>query len=118
MRETIQLLPKSVQYVLTFLFLLVVAILHFINPPAIEIKTVFGIDKIIHLLIFFFVASWSCLVFSGKRIRQFGVFLITYGFCLELAQMMFVTGRYFEWMDWVFDVAGILLGLFAFSKRL
>ena len=118
MRELIESLPKYSQSLITLLLLLVVALLHFITPPTLAIKPVFGVDKIAHCLIFFLVTSWSCIVYSGNRIRQFAVFLILYGLGLELIQMTLIPYRSFEWMDWVSDVSGILLGLFTFTKRL
>ena len=118
MREFIESLPRSTQHFITVFLLFFVAFLHFTNLPSAEIKPIFGIDKIAHLVIFFTISSWSCLVFSGNRIRQFAIFLILYGLFLELTQMTLITDRYFEWMDWFFDVLGILLGLFTFTKRL
>jgi len=118
MRDFIESLPKYTQSLITLLLLLGVALLHFITPPTLAIKPVFGADKIAHCLIFFLVTSWSCIVYSGNRIRQFAVFLILYGLGLELIQMTLIPYRSFEWMDWVSDVSGILLGLFTFTKRL
>ena len=118
MRGFIESLSRPKQYFITVVLLLFVAFLHLTNLPSSEIKPIFGADKIAHLFIFFTISSWSCLVFSGNRIRQFAIFLIVYGLFLELTQMMLITDRYFEWMDWFFDVLGILLGLFTFSKRL
>ena len=118
MREFIESLSRSTQHFITVILLLFIAFLHFTSLPSADIKPIIGADKIVHLLIFFSISSWSCLVFSGNRIRQFAIFLILYGLFLELTQMMLITDRYFEWMDWFFDVLGILLGLFTFTKRL
>ena len=118
MRQLIESLPESLQSLITLLLLLGVAFLHFISPPTLAITPVFGADKIAHCLIFFLVTSWSCIVYSGNRIQQFAVFLILYGLGLELIQMTLIPYRSFEWMDWLFDVLGILLGLFTFTKRL
>ena len=113
----LKLLPKSPQSWITRLLLLVVAFL-LLSPLSTETKLFFGADKVAHFLIFFSVTSWSCVVYSGKKIRQFAYFLIFYGLSLELMQMTIIPDRNFEWLDWISDISGILLGLFTFSKRL
>jgi len=118
MRQLIESLPESLRSLITFLLLLAVAFLHFISPPTLAVTPVFGADKIAHCLIFFSVTSWSCVAYSRKKIGQFAFFLIFYGLSLELIQMTMITDRNFEWMDWIADISGILLGLFTFSKRL
>ena len=116
-RLLLELLPKSLQSLITRLLLLVVAFL-FLTPIQAETKLFFGADKIAHLLIFFLITSWSCIVYSRKKIRQFAFLLVFYGLILEVMQMSLIPGRNFEWMDWFFNIIGILLGLFTFSKRL
>lgn len=118
MREFIESLSKDVQSLITLFLLLALALLHFISPPTVDMKPIFGADKIAHCLIFFLVTSWSCFVYSGNKLRRFAFFLILYGLSLEVIQMTMILDRNFEWMDWVSDVTGILLALFAFSKRL
>ena len=118
MRELIESLPEILQSVITLFLLLAVASFHFISPPTLALTPVFGADKIAHCVIFFSVTSWCCVVYRGKRIRQFVIFLIFYGLSLELIQMTLILDRNFEWMDWISDISGILLGLFTFSKRL
>ena len=113
----LELLPKSPQSWVTRLLLLVVGFL-LLSPIPSETKLFFGADKIAHCLIFFSVTSWSCLVYSGKKITQFAFLLVFYGLILEVMQMTLIPSRNFEWMDWVSDILGILLGLFTFSKRL
>ncbi len=114
----IRSLSKPTQYLLTFIFLLLITVLHFIKPPTIEISTVFGIDKFLHFLMFFSLTLWSCFVFSRERIKLFIIFLILFGLMLELIQMVFIPLRSFEWMDWLFDVLGVLVGFFTFTKKL
>jgi len=116
-RLLLELLPKSLQSLITRLLLLVVAFL-FLSPISVETKLFIGADKIAHFLIFFLITSWSCIVYSGRKIRQFAFLLVLYGLILEVMQMSLISGRNFEWMDWFFDVLGILLGLFTFTKRL
>jgi len=118
MRDFIESLPKYSRSLITLFLLLCIALLHFITPGTLATKPVFGADKIAHCLIFFLVSSWFCFVYSRNKIRKFAVFLILYGLGLELIQMILIPYRSFEWMDWVSDVSGILLGLFTFTKRL
>ena len=89
--------------------------MHFINPPSIEVGL---IDKFLHFLMFFSLSLWSCFVFSREWIKWFIIFLILYGLMLELMQMAFFPLRSFEWMDWVFDALGVLVGFFTFTKKL
>jgi len=114
----ISALPKATQYLLTFLLLLFTAIMHFIKPPSIEVSAIFGIDKFLHFLMFFSLSLWSCFVFSKEEIKLFLFFLILYGLMLELIQMAFFPLRSFEWMDWLFDALGVLVGFFTFTKKL
>ena len=113
----LKLLPKSPQSWVTRLLLLVVAFL-LLSPLSTETKLFFGADKVAHFLIFFSVTSWSCVVYSGNKIRQFALLLILYGLILEVMQMTLIPGRNFECMDCISDILGIFLGLFTFSKRL
>ena len=111
-------LAKPTQYLFTFFLLLLTAIMHFIKPPSIEVTSIFGIDKVLHFLMFFSLSLWSCFVFSREWIKLFIIFLILYGLMLELMQMAFFPLRSFEWMDWTFDVLGVLVGFFTFTKKL
>ena len=111
-------LTKPTQYLFTFFLLLLTAIMHFIKPPSIEVTSIFGIDKVLHFLMFFSLSLWSCFVFSREGIKLFIIFLILYGLMLELMQMAFFPLRSFEWMDWVFDALGVLVGFFTFTKKL
>jgi len=114
----IRSLAKPTQYLFTFFLLLLTAIMHFIKPPSIEVTSIFGIDKVLHFLMFFSLSLWSCFVFSKERIKLFLFFLIFYGLMLELIQMAFFPLRSFEWMDWLFDSLGVLVGFFTFTKKL
>ena len=113
----LELAPKSLQSLITRLLLLAVAFL-LLSPIPAGTKLFFGADKIAHFTIFFLITVWSCIVYSGKKIRQFAFLLVFYGLILEVMQMKLIPGRNFEWLDWVSDVSGILLALFTFSKRL
>jgi hypothetical protein len=37
---------------------------------------------------------------------------------LEWIQMAFFPLKSFEWMDWLFDALGVLVGFFTFTKKL
>ena len=114
----IRSLAKPTQYLFTFFLLLLTAIMHFIKPPSIEVTSIFGIDKVLHFLMFFSLSLWSCFVFSKERIKLFLFFLIFYGLMLELIQMAFFPLRSFDRMDWIFDALGVLVGFFTFTKKL
>ena len=111
-------LSKITQYLVTFLLLLLLTVLHFINPPSIEVSMLLGIDKFFHFLMFCSVTLWACFVFSRKDMKLFAIFLILYGLMLEYMQMEFFPLRSFEWVDWLFDTVGVLVGFFTFTKKL
>ena len=114
----IRSLSKPTQYLITFFLLLLITFLHFIKPPSIEVSSIFGIDKFFHFFMFCSLTLWSCFVLSKEGIKLFVIFLIFYGLMLEWMQMAFFPLRSFEWMDWLFDTLGVLVGFFTFTKKL
>lgn len=89
-------------------------------PPsafrAFSLQSIFELDKLIHLLIFFFFATFWLLSILPKEItvRHKIVVLVTgfaYGYVIEVIQNTDAVGRTFEWADIVADGLGTLLGV-------
>lgn len=82
-----------------------------------------GIDKVVHGCLFFVLSILSCWGFFRqnrfKSLSRYAVWYallvcILYGGLIEILQGTFFTYRSADWMDWVFDIAGALLGLWVF----
>jgi VanZ family protein len=107
------------KYWLTILFVIVIIILCFINPPEMETQPMTNFDKLAHFLMFmglsgtmFFdnsfyfkkqVARWS--IFWGSFL-----FPIVFSGGIEIAQEYLTTTRSGDWMDFLFDTIGVSCG--------
>ena len=87
-------------------------------------RIVFGLDKIIHLGLYF-VLGFLILVGEGKRRKEtfyvsgaqyFGVVIaILYGVLLEIYQLEMTQGRSFDFGDAIANAIGVILGWICFS---
>lgn len=66
-----------------------------------------GADKIVHVLLFFFLAFFYDGAFEQK-ISSKTIVLIIIGLCIEVLQEKLNWGRSFEWNDLLADVLGAL----------
>ena len=113
----IMLLKK---YWLTILFLSVIFILCFINPSDFPGAPVYNFDKIVHALMFIglsgvvFFDNKSHLRFRISEIRiLLGTFLfpIAIGGLIEILQRYLTKNRSGDWMDFLYDVIGAIIGM-------
>lgn len=83
-----------------------------------------GIDKVVHGGMFFVLAILSSWGFYkqnmfGSLSRRSGwyalLLCILYGGLIEVLQGTIFTYRSADWLDWLFDIGGALLGLWVFS---
>lgn len=83
-----------------------------------------GIDKVVHAGLFFVLSLLSCWAFyRQERFPRVSanagwLALLTgglYGGIIELLQGSVFTYRSAEWLDWLCDLAGAVLGLLAFG---
>ena len=117
MLQRIQSLSLNLKIILSVILIAIVTFLHIMTTPSLSIETTLSIDKIAHMIVFYFVGLW--FVFITKKSHLIGLFIILcgYAFSLEFMQMN-ISYRSFEWLDWVADVFGILLSVFHLSKKL
>ena len=99
------------QIIGSFLILVLLIYLHFMQPPSIDISLTL-VDKLAHFLMFFFTMMWFMYVTPKTHQLLVGVSLILFGLVLEYIQMNFLTDRTFEWLDWVADGIGVVLSFF------
>ena len=90
----------------SFLVLVFLIYLHFMQPPAVDIN-INQIDKLAHLLIFFFTMMW--FMYITKKWLLAAVTLVLLGLILEWIQMNFIINRSFDWLDWIADGIGIVI---------
>ena len=76
-----------------------------------------SIDKVVHMIIFYFVGLWFFLITKQDHSFILMILLCIYALTMELLQMS-LAYRSFDWFDWVADVFGLLLSFFHLSKKL
>ena len=79
------------------------------SPPA--IPWLFpGFDKFEHFFAYLVLAAWFAAIYVHRRQRiVILILLIVMGGSIEILQHY--TGRDAEWLDWLADISGTLLGL-------
>jgi len=69
----------------------------------------FGLDKVVHGLIFLLLAFLSLKSFPQKKILSI-VLLLVYAFLTEYIQGEYLPLRHFDWYDIISDTTGLVLG--------
>ena len=116
-----------IKYWKSILFIVFLCVLSF--SPSSNFKrfpSFFGVDKVVHFLLYIFLAF--ILVFDNREmiIRQLTKKLIAYaivfpiilGGVIEIVQENFFPPRSAEWFDWFMDIAGVLIGYLITAKLL
>ena len=88
------------------LILGLLAYLHFMQPPSIDVGFTY-FDKLLHFLMFFFTMMW--FMYITKKWLVSAVWLIVLGLTLEWVQMKYIMNRSFDWLDWIADGTGIVI---------
>ncbi len=94
------------QVIGSFLILVLLIYLHFMQPPSIDISLAL-VDKLAHFLMFFFSMMW--FMYITRKWLVAGVSLILFSLMLEWIQMNYIINRSFDWFDWIADGIGIVL---------
>lgn len=89
--------------------------------PKVKIE---NIDKIVHILIFFFLLMiWQLYVFrirGNELLRRdvLGLFIagLIFGTLIEVVQEMFTAARSFDLLDIAADMIGVALAVLVFQK--
>ena len=115
--QRIQSLSLNLKIILSVILIAIVTFLHIMTTPSLSIETTFSIDKIAHMIVFYFVGLWFFII--AKNVQTIFLFILLCGYALSMEFMqMNISYRSFEWLDWVADVFGILLSVFHLSKKL
>lgn len=101
-------------------FLGIFALSTFLSFP-VQVEGVSYFDKVQHTFAYFVLSFCFLVAFhkTGVYNRRTAIILIlsasVYGFSLELVQYTFFSYRYFEWLDALANISGVLIG-FLVSK--
>ena len=117
MIQYIQSFSLNLKIILSVILIAIVTFLHIMTTPSLGTETSLSIDKIAHMMIFYFVGLWFFIVAKNVRIIFLFVLLCGYAMSMEFMQTN-ISYRSFEWLDWVADIFGILLSVFHLSKKL
>ena len=115
--QRVQDVSKNSNLLLSVIIIFIVTYLHVMATPSIEIATFISIDKVAHMVIFYFVGLWFFLITKQDHSFILMVLLCMYALTMELLQMS-ISNRSFDWFDWCADVFGLLLSFFHLSKKL
>ena len=94
------------QIIGSFLILVLLIYLHFMQPPSIDISRTL-VDKLAHFLMFFFTMMW--FMYITRKWLVAAVSLLLLALMLEWIQMNYIINRSFDWFDWIADGIGIVL---------
>lgn len=92
--------------------------------PNVNFWELLNFDKIAHFTVYAILSYLTAIGLhkqhTHRKIRYYGkwfamLFVIPYGFLLELLQFTVFTGRTFEWFDAIANTAGCLFGILIFS---
>ena len=103
--------PRLIKIFGTIFVLAILTYLHFMTPPSIDIDDTVGIDKLVHLLMFFITMIWFVNITSNTYWNVVGCLLLLYALILEWMQMQFFPARSFEWLDWFADFLGVVVSI-------
>tara|TARA_B100001142_G_scaffold252840_1_gene253383 strand:- start:482 stop:844 length:363 start_codon:yes stop_codon:yes gene_type:complete len=115
--QSIQSLSLNLKIILSIILIAIVTFLHIIATPSIGIETLLSIDKIAHMIVFYFFGLWFFIIIKNVQIIFLFILLCGYAMSMEFMQTN-ISYRSFEWLDWVADVFGIWLSVFHLSKKL
>ena len=68
-------------------------------------------DKLSHFLAFFSLAFWFAALVERRLYWHVALSMLALGGLIEIAQELMGLGRSADWLDFVADAAGVLLGM-------
>ncbi len=105
--------PSQLIKIIGTLFVLaVLTYLHVMTPPSMAMVEIVGVDKLAHLLLFFFTMIWFVNITPKPYWNVVGCLLVFLGLVLEWLQMQFLPERSFEWLDWFADFLGVVVCIY------
>ncbi len=88
------------------------------GPELPSVKLFDGVDKVVHAGLFIgLTLLWLAAAKAGcwqTSVFKMAVFLSLYGLLIELVQWQWIVGRAGDWLDWLVDTIGIMLGVWLF----
>ncbi|MFA9290395.1 MAG: VanZ family protein [Solirubrobacteraceae bacterium] len=96
------------------LFIILIVTQTPIKKPIIDISY---FDKVEHFLSFFYLTIIGFLSYNNKKIRIL-LFLLFYGFLIELLQATLPFNRQFDLLDLLANCFGIISGYFVYKKKI
>lgn len=87
-----------------------------VRDPGISLPTFVGADKWVHGLMYAILGGIACwdsigMKMSGWRLGLIAIVLpIVYGGVIEVIQEQWFAPRTCEWMDWLADCVGVMIG--------
>ena len=102
-------------YKITVYYTLFLIILYLIPVPDIDFPSfqLFGIDKLVHFIMYFSLTILWCLASESFYKSNFKLLLsvIFFGFVLEIFQHILPFGRYFDSSDLLANSLGVIFGI-------
>ncbi|OGE80691.1 MAG: hypothetical protein A2826_01140 [Candidatus Doudnabacteria bacterium RIFCSPHIGHO2_01_FULL_43_23] len=86
------------------------SIVLFFTPIDVGGKDGFGLDKVLHAIVFLILVITAFLAFTRRKVLGI-VLLLSYAFAVEYIQGKYLPLRHFDWYDITADSIGISLGL-------
>ncbi len=103
--------------VLGWVQIALVVVFSLVQPPSV-VPDFVGVDKVIHLLVYAFVALWfGCCHIRPKTYRNLGIGLVFMGIILELIQGE-ISYRSLSYADMTSNGGGVLFGWLLSRTRL
>ena len=115
--QRIQGISRNTNVLFSVIIIFIATYFHVMTIPSIQIDIFLSIDKVAHVVIFYFVGLWFFLIFRNHYSLILMTLLFTYALMMEILQMN-LSYRSFDWFDWVADIFGLLLSFFHLSKKL
>lgn len=116
------LLDKKKTKVLLFIIISLVTIVSLIPLDKLEVKAPLGTDKIVHIIMYFSIATLALWSYSGtiKQTVKVLIFVILYGILIEILQEYEPLRRSGDIYDVIANTIGALLGVIAqpFIKKI
>ena len=85
--QRVQDISKISNVLFSIIIIAVVTYLHVMTTPSIEIDIFLSIDKVVHMIIFYFVGLWFFLITKQDHSFILMILLFIYALTMELLQM-------------------------------
>ena len=97
-------------YKIGFWLVFLVSFLLLFAPISVGGKDGFGLDKVIHAVIFFALVFFALRAFPSQKFAVV-ILILAYAFISEYIQGAFLPLRHFDWYDIVSDLIGLAAGI-------